>query len=102
MLILRRLMATAMTPMTGSTVDMTCNYKFSFIPGFFADYVEVAKGCPGLKATTQPGLGLLDRTYDTDPSPSDDLPQWKRFARYVENLIRPAPANVVELATARA
>jgi len=70
---------------------MACNYRFSFVPGFFADYVEVAKGCPNSQVTTQPGLGLLERTYDTAPFSSDDLPQWKRFTDYVENLNKHSP-----------
>ncbi|KAI0132388.1 histidine phosphatase superfamily [Xylariales sp. AK1849] len=68
---------------------MTCQYKFSHIPGFFIDYVDAAKKCPGAKITTQPQLGILERAYeplDTSPTTPKDSPQWAQFAKHVQDL----------------
>jgi broad specificity phosphatase PhoE len=71
------------------------NYKFSMVPGFFVDYSELGKTIPDGKVTTQPQLGLVGQCYDTDPDPtSKDLPQWSRFARYVEHLNKNSPDGI--------
>jgi hypothetical protein len=63
-------------------------YDFTFIPDYFVDYAKVAGDGAG-KASTQPQLGLLKRAYDEDsrqPSPDINVPQWTRFAKYVDTL----------------
>lgn len=68
---------------------MPHNYKFSAIPGFFVDYVKLGKDAPGKKVTTQPLLGILERSYETDSDvAAETQTQWSRFACYVEHLNR--------------
>ncbi|PHH89511.1 hypothetical protein CDD83_5883 [Cordyceps sp. RAO-2017] len=69
----------------------SCKYRFSVVPGFFIDYVEAAKENPGSKLTRQPGLGLRERTYDSDGIRSNRGTLWMRFADYVETLNRQSP-----------
>jgi hypothetical protein len=51
----------------------TCQFQFQAVSGFF---------------TTLPGLGLIDRTYETDvdKNSKDDQKLWKRFRDYVNYL----------------
>jgi hypothetical protein len=68
---------------------MTPKYKFTYLPGFFQDYTEIAGQSPTRVVTRQLKLGILNRRYDDIDSISDtplDLPQWARFAAYVGNL----------------
>ncbi|CAJ2500797.1 Uu.00g036500.m01.CDS01 [Anthostomella pinea] len=81
-----------MTPTTSPVETSSANtYDFSCLTGFFVDHVEVAKVSPGSLVATQPGLGLLGRSYETDTSPSDSRPQWTRFAAYVKHLNQVSP-----------
>ncbi|KAM0264304.1 hypothetical protein ACHAQJ_000794 [Trichoderma viride] len=66
--------------------ELMCRCKFSHVSGFFVDYAKVAYSSPSLKVTTQPSLGLLNRTYDSDAEQDDDSTQWQRFVRYVDFL----------------
>jgi broad specificity phosphatase PhoE len=76
--------------LTFKIADTSRNYKFSFVDGFFIDYVKAAEQCPGAKVTTQPHLGILDREYDGErPDRPDDaqrVPQWERFTDYINRL----------------
>jgi len=48
------------------------------------------------KQTTRSGLGLLNRTYETDITfdPTQERTQWERFEHYVQHLNRADPDNV--------
>lgn len=65
-------------------------YKFSYVPGVFEDYAEIAKLSPNGKVSTQPSLGILEQVYDV-PTKESALnekiePQWVQFANYVRHL----------------
>ncbi|KAK6079583.1 phosphoglycerate mutase [Seiridium cupressi] len=66
--------------------ETTCNYKFSFMPGFFIDYVEAAQQYPEGKVQTQPRLGILTRDYDGEDPVVPHARQWKRLAKYIKRL----------------
>lgn len=73
--------------LTAFTAPDSCRYKFSYIPGFFLDYVQAAERSPGSKVTTQSQLGLLSRDYDgEDSDTSQSASQWTRFESYVRHL----------------
>jgi len=60
-------------------------FKFTTVPNVFASFAAECAANPTLKVSTQPSLGLLERTYDTDGE--EDMKgktQWERFARWVE------------------
>jgi hypothetical protein len=51
---------------------MPKRWNFTVVPGFLADYTDPANQNPNGKAITQPGLGLLPRSYPTDTdTPAD-------------------------------
>jgi hypothetical protein len=66
----------------------TCQFQFQAVSGFFIDFVEEARRGTSFRATTLPGLGLIDRTYETDvdKNSKDDQKLWKRFRDYVNYL----------------
>jgi hypothetical protein len=66
----------------------TCQFQFQAVSGFFIDFVEKARHDTSFRATTLPGLGLIDRTYETDvdKNSKDDQKLWKRFRDYVNYL----------------
>ncbi|OTB18143.1 hypothetical protein K445DRAFT_73316 [Daldinia sp. EC12] len=64
-------------------------YKFSFVPGFFEDYAEIAKTSLDGKLSTQPALGILSRDYDgigSNLGYNKEDPQWARFEKYIQYL----------------
>ncbi|OTA91494.1 hypothetical protein M434DRAFT_397158 [Hypoxylon sp. CO27-5] len=65
-------------------------HKFSYISGFFKNYVEIANSSPSGKVSTQPALGIIKRDYDGPKTGSvpngQSAGQWSRFASYVEHL----------------
>ncbi|KAI1856839.1 hypothetical protein JX265_011480 [Neoarthrinium moseri] len=64
-------------------------FLYSFMPGYFVDYVEAAKDYPDAKARTLPKLGILPREYDVtglDPSINGYEPGWTRFTNYLKQL----------------
>jgi hypothetical protein len=65
-------------------------YRFSYVPGYFIDGAEAAKTCPESKLTTQPNLGLLDRSYDSPQCSPEETP-WAQFSRHLELLNRNSP-----------
>ncbi|KAK3374782.1 histidine phosphatase superfamily [Podospora didyma] len=67
MLLHRCLISIALSPLLTDISSDMCRYKFSYAPGYFVDYIEAAKGCPGSKLVTQPNLGLLGSITTTDP-----------------------------------
>ncbi|KAH6842055.1 phosphoglycerate mutase [Alternaria alternata] len=66
----------------------TCQFQLQAVSGFFIDFVEKARHDTSFRATTLPGLGLIDRTYETDvdKNSNDDQKLWKRFRDYVDYL----------------
>lgn len=66
-------------------------HNFSFVPGFFEDYAQIANTLPDGKISTQPALGILSRDYDslgTDLQFDKGAPQWVRFEKYIQYLNR--------------
>ncbi|KAI1660575.1 phosphoglycerate mutase-like protein [Daldinia decipiens] len=64
-------------------------HKFSFVPGFFEDYAQIANALPDGKISTQPALGILSRDYDSlgaDLQFNKGAPQWVRFEKYIQYL----------------
>ncbi|ORY66139.1 histidine phosphatase superfamily [Pseudomassariella vexata] len=76
-------------------METKCKFTFNFIPGFFEDYVQIAKDSANGLASTQHNLGLIDRAYETDSHlrSSGSLTQWERFTRYIEHLNQHSPAG---------
>ncbi|KAK1596662.1 phosphoglycerate mutase [Colletotrichum navitas] len=70
-----------------------CRYKFTILPEYFVDYHQVAERSPGGKATTQPGLGLLDKPFGDETSQPGIKP-WERFAAHVSRLNTESPDGV--------
>ncbi|KAH8205545.1 hypothetical protein TruAng_000251 [Truncatella angustata] len=78
---------TSISPMPEPSSEITCNYEFSYVEGFFVDYAKTAEQYEGGKVITQPGLGLLDRAYDgEDTHDANESARWARFANYVQRL----------------
>ncbi|KAI1772183.1 phosphoglycerate mutase-like protein [Hypoxylon cercidicola] len=65
-------------------------HRFSYVPGFFKNYEEIAKSSLNGKISTQPNLGILERSYDVQVINSTlngkTDPQWARFANYIQYL----------------
>ncbi|KAK4122255.1 phosphoglycerate mutase-like protein [Parathielavia appendiculata] len=70
--------------------------KYTAVTGFFEH--DTQPGPPFL-ATTLPGLGLIDRVYETDGKfdPQRQKAAWERFARYLDHLNRPGSRAVYKL-----
>ncbi|ORY62387.1 histidine phosphatase superfamily [Pseudomassariella vexata] len=66
--------------------DNPRKYEFSYIPGFFTDYMELGKRDPNKRVLTQPRLGILPQSYDTGSSGDEILSQWKQLERHLEYL----------------
>ncbi|KAI1500784.1 histidine phosphatase superfamily [Biscogniauxia marginata] len=64
----------------------TKNATFEVVSGFFEHDFEPTG--PGFRATTKPGLGLINQAYDTDTKfdPTLKKTQWDRFNHYLEQL----------------
>ncbi|KAF2100198.1 putative phosphoglycerate mutase [Rhizodiscina lignyota] len=78
--------------------EATCHFKFQALPQFFKNYSEKAQKDSSFRATTLPGLGLIDRPYNTDGKSKKEIKHkdmdgqpWKRFKAYVENLNKQDP-----------
>ncbi|KAK1727741.1 phosphoglycerate mutase [Colletotrichum acutatum] len=85
--------------MTAPTSGPVCRFKFTILPEYFVDYYKVADASPNGKATTQPGLGLLDMRFgdaaaDDDVVAEDEARPWERFASYVRKLNAESPDGV--------
>ncbi|KAF9874533.1 phosphoglycerate mutase [Colletotrichum karsti] len=76
-----------------STVD---HFEFTILPEHFINYHEVAKSSPGGKATTQAGLGLLDRPFGVTDRNLErrDAKPWDRLAADVNRLNEQSPDGV--------
>ncbi|XXH03816.1 hypothetical protein Hte_010222 [Hypoxylon texense] len=63
----------------------TRTLAYRAVAGYFLHDEEEAG--PGHRATTQPGLGLINRTYKTDAvfDPNGSKTQWERFVYFVEH-----------------
>ncbi|KAI1876927.1 uncharacterized protein JN550_000999 [Neoarthrinium moseri] len=64
-------------------------YKFSFMPGFFVDYVKAAELYPDAKVQTLPNLGITGRGYGAapeGPSSGEQRPSWRGFTEYLQGL----------------
>ncbi|KAK1983000.1 phosphoglycerate mutase [Colletotrichum cereale] len=73
--------------------DPVCRYRFTILPEYFVDYHQVADKSPNGKATTQPGLGLLDKPFGDEANETGAKP-WERFAAYVRRLNAESPDGV--------
>ncbi|AEO63944.1 4924f1e1-a2fa-40e0-8206-9f70fde90898 [Thermothielavioides terrestris] len=62
-------------------------FRFTAVLGFFE---QDRPASPPSDATTLPGLGLLDRSYETDDAfdPRRERHAWERFAYYLDHLNR--------------
>lgn len=71
-------------------------HKFTILPEYFIDYYKTADDSPGGKATTQAGLGLLDKAFGdtTQRQESGDTKPWDRFAAHVNRLNDESPDGV--------
>ncbi|KAH6682248.1 putative phosphoglycerate mutase [Plectosphaerella plurivora] len=71
--------------------------KFSLVPGFFVDLLEKSRQDPAAKITTQPNLGLLDRSSwpgNVSQSTSDDSKtSWELLADHVARLNQAASGS---------
>ncbi|TDZ32549.1 putative phosphoglycerate mutase [Colletotrichum spinosum] len=77
--------------MSAST-NPICRYKFTILPEYFVDYHKIAAETPGGKATTQPGLGLLDKPFGhVAEQQGGDAKPWERFAAHVRRLNADSP-----------
>ncbi|OLN86611.1 putative phosphoglycerate mutase-like protein 1 [Colletotrichum chlorophyti] len=79
--------------MTAPT-NPVCRYKFTILPEYFVDYYQVADQSPGGKATTRPGLGLLDKPYSADVADDKGALPWERFTAQVNRLNAQSPEGV--------
>ena len=86
-------------PLAIMTAEQSCHWKFQGLPEFTVSFADKFHLDPAFKATTLPGLGLVDKTYETDHSNSlDDAPKmdrkpWENFESYVEHLNNKAARN---------
>ncbi|KAK1460205.1 phosphoglycerate mutase [Colletotrichum melonis] len=85
--------------MTTLTSGPVCRYKFTILPEYFVNYYKVADASPNGKATTQPGLGLLDLHFgdaaaDDDVAAEGETKPWERFASHVRKLNAESPDGV--------
>jgi hypothetical protein len=89
----------ALAAMAGN--EAACHFKFQALPEFFVNFEEKARYDPSFRAITLPGLGLVDRPYDTDiiagsgKSQGNDGKPWERFRVYVEHLNRQDPGSTI-------
>ncbi|KAK2062088.1 phosphoglycerate mutase [Colletotrichum caudatum] len=70
-----------------------CRHKFTILPEYFVDYYKLAERSPRGKATTQPGLGLLDKPFGDEAGELGAKP-WERFAAHVNRLNAQSPDGV--------
>lgn len=81
--------------------ETSCHFEFQALPGFFVNFTEKAQQDPFFQARTLPGLGLLDRPYETDNITRSDKSQenfrkpWERFRVYVEHLNGQYPGSTI-------
>lgn len=70
-------------------------HTFKILPNYFVNYAAIAKEHPLGKATTQPNLGLIGRTYDGhDDAESMSKKPWERLADHVRRLNAESPEEV--------
>ncbi|KAF2723066.1 phosphoglycerate mutase-like protein [Polychaeton citri CBS 116435] len=71
--------------------------RFTYVPGFFEHDRQPTGPDKGFRANTLPGLGILDRHYDSEIGSSDNLQtgqtQWQRFMGYLQHLNQTAPSG---------
>ncbi|KAL2883446.1 putative phosphoglycerate mutase pmu1 [Colletotrichum sp. CLE4] len=90
--------------MAAPTSDL-CRYRFTILPEYFVDYYKIADASPNGKATTQPSLGLLDKTFGDAATDGDGdvaiaeggsggARPWERFASHVRKLNAESPDGV--------
>ncbi|KAL7623164.1 putative phosphoglycerate mutase pmu1 [Parahypoxylon ruwenzoriense] len=75
-------------------METTRNFIYQAVPGFF--YHDEEPVGPHFRATTQPGLGLINRAYETDVffDPEGKRTQWERFVYFLEHQNQLAPGVV--------
>ncbi|KAI1380623.1 phosphoglycerate mutase-like protein [Hypoxylon crocopeplum] len=63
----------------------TTSFTYQAVPGFFRHDEEITG--PQFRATTLPGLGLINRPYETDTvfDPEGKKTQWERFVHFLEH-----------------
>jgi hypothetical protein len=77
----------------------SCHWKFQGLPEFTVSFADKFQLDPTFKATTLPGLGLIDKIYETDhPNALNDAwkvdrKPWENFKTYVEHLNKQNPTN---------
>ncbi|KAH9232169.1 hypothetical protein K456DRAFT_38320 [Colletotrichum gloeosporioides 23] len=73
-----------------------CRHKFTILPEYFIDYHKIAEDSPGGKATTQAGLGLLDKVFGDSAQSQEggNSKPWDRFAAHVNRLNDESPDGV--------
>lgn len=74
------------TPGLNTAVPAPIQWQFEAQHGFFSHDNDPESW--EFRATTQPKLGILDRSYPTDAEfdPNHDKSQWERLAHYVTTL----------------
>jgi hypothetical protein len=70
---------------------MERQYKFTAITGVFEDHAEIAKSAPDKMVRTQPNLGLLHQSWESDIPEHAQNSQWKRFVRYLSHINKICP-----------
>ncbi|KAI5860304.1 phosphoglycerate mutase-like protein [Durotheca rogersii] len=73
----------------------TKSFTYQAVPGFFRHDNEPTG--PQFRATTQPSLGLIDRSYETDSAfdPEGKKTQWERFVHFLEQQNRAGRGGVL-------
>ncbi|KAI0867776.1 phosphoglycerate mutase-like protein [Hypoxylon argillaceum] len=74
-------------------MDTLGSATYEVVSGFF-EFTEAPTG-PSHRATTTPGLGLINRTYPTDEEfdPTSEKTQWARFAYFLEQQNKQGTGN---------
>ena len=83
--------------------EISSRLKFHAEAGFFVDFVGLTRQDSAFRATTLPGLGLIDRNYDdvagqaesitTNGGDGDPSKPWVRFRDHVHALNARDPAR---------
>ncbi|KAI1416266.1 phosphoglycerate mutase-like protein [Hypoxylon sp. FL1857] len=70
-------------------------FTYKAVSGLFSHDNDVTG--PSFRATTQPGLGLIDRAYETDATfdPEGKKTQWERLVHYLDHYNKQGRGKVV-------
>ena len=75
----------------------TCHWRFQGLPEFTVNLADKFQLDSNFKATTLPGLGLIETTYETNSSGAlndgrePERKPWEKFKSYVEHLNSQSP-----------